>query len=218
MAAILQPMSGDISAKFGALKQPAKLAAMEVNFHSRSSAPLLIGGIPDVSNEMVNYGIEIPGLLSYMAFGDTHHTVKGLDAFPAADRPPVAITHYAFQIMVFLGMMMLALSIIYIIAITIRKSWVGRNWLLSAFVAAVPVGFIAVEAGWTVTEVGRQPWIIYGYQRTQDAATLMPGIGYTFYLFAAIYVSLSCMIIFLLYRQIKMVPVLYALNNALTAQ
>jgi cytochrome d ubiquinol oxidase subunit I len=71
------------------------------------------------------------------------------------------------------------------------------------------MGFIAVEAGWTVTEVGRQPWIIYGIMKTADAVTPMPGIVYSFYLFTAIYISLSVIVIFMLYRQIKMVPVLY---------
>jgi len=76
---------------------------------------------------------------------------------------------------------------------------------------AIPLGYIALEAGWVVTEVGRQPWIIYGVMRTKDAVTPMPGIAYSFYIFSAIYVSLSIIVTFLLYRQIKMVPVLY--NN-----
>ncbi len=77
------------------------------------------------------------------------------------------------------------------------------------FVLAIPAGFIAVEAGWMVTEVGRQPWIIYGFMRTADAVTPMPGIAYSFYIFTAVYLSLSIIVIILLYRQVKMVGVLY---------
>ncbi len=80
---------------------------------------------------------------------------------------------------------------------------------MKLFAIATPLGFIAVEAGWTVTEVGRQPWIIYGIMRTADAVTPMPGIAYSFYLFTAIYASLAAFVVFMLYRQIKMVGELY---------
>ena len=84
-----------------------------------------------------------------------------------------------------------------------------KNWLLKTFLFATPFGYIALEAGWTVTEVGRQPWIIYGIMKTVDAVTPMPGIQYSFYFFTAIFISLSLIIIFLLRRQIQMVPKLY---------
>ena len=80
---------------------------------------------------------------------------------------------------------------------------------MKLFVASIPTGFVALEAGWVVTEVGRQPWIIQGVMRTKDAVTPIPGIAYSFYLFTAIYISLSIVVIFLLYRQIRMVPKLY---------
>jgi len=209
VAAILQPFSGDISARFVAKTQPAKLAAMEAHFHTEKNSPLLIGGVPDVKNKKVNYGVEIPGMLSFMIYDDVNKEVKGLDEIPVQDQPPVAILHYAFQIMVGLGVCMFLLSVLYIIALIRKRSWLGTAWLLKLFVAAVPAGFIAIEAGWTVTEVGRQPWIINGYLRTADAVTPMPGIAYTFYLFTAVYISLSIVVIFLLHRQIKMVPALY---------
>ncbi len=217
VAAILQPFSGDLSAKFVAKTQPAKLAAMESLFHTQKSAPLLIGGFPDVKNKKVNYGIELPGMLSFMVYEDFNKEVKGLDAIPEPDQPPVAVTHYAFQIMVILGICMFLLSVMYIIALLKKRSWLGTTWLLKFFVAAVPAGFIAIEAGWTVTEVGRQPWIINGYLRTVDAVTPMPGISYTFYLFTAVYISLSFVVIFLLHRQIKMVPVLYDIPGKIKA-
>jgi cytochrome d ubiquinol oxidase subunit I len=87
-------------------------------------------------------------------------------------------------------------------------------WLLRLFVIATPMGFIAVEAGWTVTEVGRQPWIINGIMRTKDAVTPMPGIHYSFILFSALYLSLAVVVTFLLYRQIKMVPVMYDADDS----
>lgn len=208
-AAILQPLSGDLSAKFIAKNQPVKLAAMEALFKTEKSAPLVIGGIPDVKKGEVNYALKVPGALSFMAHGDFNATVEGLDHTPVSDQPPVAITHYAFQIMVALGMAMLGLSVLYLFAKLFRRSWFSTRWFLMLFVAAIPLGFIAVEAGWTVTEVGRQPWIIKGIMRTADAVTPMPGIAYTFYLFTLIYFSLALAVIYLLSRQIAMVPELY---------
>ncbi|PYF68863.1 cytochrome ubiquinol oxidase subunit I [Pedobacter nutrimenti] len=209
VAACLQPLSGDISAKDVARRQPAKLAAMEAHFHTEKNAALIIGGIPDTAAKEVKYALKIPGLLSFMAHGDFNTEVTGLDKIPVADQPPVAVTHYAFQVMVGLGMAMLGLALLYFIALWKKKQWLRGRWLLKLFVIATPLGFIALEAGWTVTEVGRQPWIINGIMRTADAVTPMPGIRYSFYLFTAVYISLSLIVTFLLYRQIAMVGRLY---------
>ena len=213
VAACLQPISGDISAKDVARRQPEKLAAMEAHFHTERNAPLIIGGIPDTANQKVNYAIKIPGLLSFMATGDFNGEVKGLDRVPKADQPPVAVTHYAFQIMVGLGMAMVLIAVLYFIALWKKKQWLTRRWLLKLFVIATPLGFIALEAGWTVTEVGRQPWIIRGVMRTADALTPMPGIAYAFYLFTTVYISLSIIVSVLLFRQITMVGKLYDSEN-----
>ncbi|WP_118973178.1 cytochrome ubiquinol oxidase subunit I [Taibaiella koreensis] len=209
IAALLQPLSGDISARDVARRQPAKLAAMEAHFHTESRAPLIIGGIPDEERKEVRYALKLPALLSLMIDHDPDAVVKGLDQIPEADHPPVAVTHYAFQVMVGLGMFMVAVSILYYFIIWKKKRWRDKRWLLKLFVLATPMGFIAVEAGWTVTEVGRQPWIIYGIMRTRDAVTPMPGISYSFLLFSLIYLSLSVIVIFMLYRQIRMVDKLY---------
>ncbi|MDB5127754.1 cytochrome ubiquinol oxidase subunit I [Mucilaginibacter sp.] len=209
VAAILQPLSGDISAKMVAKRQPAKLAAMEAHFKTEPYSSLIIGGIPDIKNKKVDYAIELPGMLSFMVHDDFKTPVTGLDQIPEKDQPPIAVTHYAFQLMVALGMLMMGLGIIYLIAIFKKKSWFDKRWFLKLFIWATPIGFIAVEAGWAVTEVGRQPWIIQGVMRTADAVTPMPGIGYSFYLFTAVYFTLSLAVIFLLYRQIKMVPEIY---------
>ncbi len=209
VAAILQPLSGDLSAKDVAKRQPAKLAAMESHFHTEKSASLIIGGIPDEENKKVDYAIKLPGMLSFLVHGNFTGEVKGLDAIPEDEHPPVTITHYAFQIMVGIGMFMILLAILYFISFR-KRHWIQSPWFLKLFVLATPLGFMAVEAGWTVTEVGRQPWIIHGIMRTKDAVTPMPGIVYSFYLFIAIYISLSVMVIFLLKRQIKMVPELHS--------
>lgn len=209
IAAILQPFAGDIAAKSVAKRQPAKLAAMEAYFHTQTPAPLLIGGIPDEKAKKVNYAVELPGMLSFLVHDDFHGKVRGLDTIPEQDQPPVAVTHYAFQIMVGFGMFMLLVAVLYFIALWLKRNWLEKNWLYKLFIASVPMGFIAVEAGWTVTEVGRQPWIIQGVMRTKDAVTPMPGIVYSFYIFTAIYISLSIVVVFLLYRQIRMVPKTY---------
>jgi cytochrome d ubiquinol oxidase subunit I len=213
VAAILQPFSGDISARDVAKRQPAKLAAMEAHFKTEKFSPLIIGGIPDTATKQVNYAIKIPGLLSFMTYDDFNAPVTGLDQIPKDNQPPVAITHYAFQIMVGFGMLMMAIALIYFIALIKFRKWFSKAWFLKLFAWATPIGFIAVEAGWTVTEVGRQPWIIQGIMRTADAVTPMPGIRYTFYLFTAVYLSLSLVVMFMLYRQIKMVPRLYDSEN-----
>ncbi len=208
IASFLQPLSGDLSAKDVAKRQPAKLAAMEAHFHTQKAAPLIIGGLPDEKNKTVNYAIELPGMLSFLAHGNFEQEVTGLDAIPEENHAPVVVTHFAFQIMVGIGMFLMLLSIIYFISLK-KKEWFNKRWFLKSFAIATPLGFIAVEAGWTVTEVGRQPWIIHNVMRTADAVTPMPGIAYSFYLFTAIYISLSLAVIFLLKRQISMVPSLY---------
>lgn len=206
VAAILQPLSGDISAKDIAERQPAKLAAMEAHFETSTSAPLIIGGIPDEEKEVVNYAIEIPGALSFLAHGDFNAEVIGLDQFPKENHPPVMVTHFAFQIMVAMGMLMMGLSLLFFFSRWKKKEWLKARWFLWLFVLATPLGFIAVEAGWTVTEVGRQPWIIYEILKTKDAVSPIPGIAYSFYLFTLIYLSLSVVVTFLLIRQIKSIP------------
>lgn len=206
VSAILQPLTGDIAAKDVAKRQPAKLAAMEAHFETEEHAPLIIGGIPDEKAEKVRYAIKIPGALSYLAHGNFSAEVTGLDKIPDEEQPPVAITHYAFQVMVLAGMLLLALGILYLVAHFVKHDWLKKQWFLKLFVMATPLGFLAVEAGWTVTEVGRQPWIMYGIMKTKDALTPMPGIMYSFMVITAIYISLSAIVIFLLYRQIRLVP------------
>jgi len=182
---------------------------MESYFHTQPYSPLVVGGLPDTLNKKIKYGIEIPGLLSFLVNDNFKQPVNALDKIPVKNQPPITITHIAFELMIVIGSMMMGIGILYFIALWKKRSWLSKNWFLDLFIISTPFGFIAVEAGWTVTEVGRQPWIIQGVMRTSEAVTPMPGIHYTFYLFTAIYFTLSVAVIFLLSRQIKMVPELY---------
>ncbi len=203
IAAFLQPISGDISAKDVAKRQPAKLAAMEAHFHTEEYAGLLIGGIPNEETMEVSYGIKIPGALSFLAHGDFQKPVTGLADIPEDERPPVAVTHFAFQIMVGAGMFLMLVGLIYLFASRWRKPWLMKRWFLGLVAFATPLGMIAVEAGWTVTEVGRQPWIMQGIMRTEDALTPMPGIQYSFYTVLLVYGILAVLVTWLMNRQIK---------------
>jgi cytochrome d ubiquinol oxidase subunit I len=205
-AALLQPISGDMSAKAVARVQPAKLAAMEAHFETRTRAPLLIGGWPDLERGDVDYAIRIPGGLSFLAFGDPDAEVKGLEEFPRDEWPNVPIVHTAFQIMVALGTYLALLSLWVVLAAWRRHDIGSDRRMLTAIALAAPMGFIAIEAGWTVTEVGRQPWIVYGVMRTADAVTTMPGLVYPFVVFTVLYCFLGVIVAWLLYRQILRSP------------
>ena len=205
-AAILQPLSGDRSAKAVAELQPVKLAAMEGHFETSARAPLFIGGWPDMDRAETRYAIPIPGALSFLAFGDVDAEVKGLEDFPRDLWPNVPIVHIAFQIMVALGTYMALVSVWVAWVAWRRHDLCANRRLLVAIALAAPMGFIAIEAGWTVTEVGRQPWIIYGVMRTADAVTTMPGLVYPFVVFTVLYCFLGVIVAWLLYRQIIRSP------------
>jgi cytochrome d ubiquinol oxidase subunit I len=206
-AALLQPVSGDISARYVARWQPAKLAAMEGQFRSERGAPLRIGGLPDEEAMTTRWAIEIPHALSLLAFHDPNAEVLGLEAFPRDEWPPVAVTHIAFQVMVALGTYMAIVGGWAAVVMLRRRPLEERPWLLRALALATPFGFIAIEAGWTVTEVGRQPWIIYGVVRTADAVTPMPGLTIPFATFTLMYIGLAAIVVVLLRRQLAHSPV-----------
>jgi cytochrome d ubiquinol oxidase subunit I len=205
-AAILQPVSGDLSARFVAHWQPVKLAAMEGHFRTERGAPLRIGGWPDEAAGETRYAIEIPYGLSLLAFKDPHAEVKGLEAFPREHWPPVAIVHLAFQVMVGLGSYLALVGLIALWLMWRRHDLTRHRWLLRALVLAAPMGFICTEAGWIVTEVGRQPWIIHGLMRTAEAVTPMPGLVVPFLVFTALYCALGVTVAWLLYQQVLKSP------------
>ena len=215
IAAVLQPFSGDFSAKDVAKRQPEKLAALEGLYKTGNHIELLIGGIPDDKEEKVNYAIRVPGGLSYLARGDVNAEVTGLDKFAKEAWPPVTITHIAFQLMVACGFFLAFVSVLYLIFSIKWRHVLMKKWWLILIAFTTPLGFLAVEAGWTVTETGRQPWIIYGIMRTKDAVSPMPGLHYSFYVITIVYVLLSFIIVWLMKRQIKSISQYYASANSL---
>jgi cytochrome d ubiquinol oxidase subunit I len=199
-AAVLQPISGDIAGRVVADTQPVKLAAMEGEFRTQARAPLRIGGIPDVKAHETRWDVEIPGGLSFMAYHDFNATVKGLDDFPEDRWPPVVIVHLAFQVMVGLGTLLAVIGL-WALWDLIRRHDFGKRLLIALSIGA-PLGFICVEAGWTVTEVGRQPWIVAGILRTADAVTPMPGLIVPFLTFTVLYLFLGVIVTWLMYNQV----------------
>jgi cytochrome d ubiquinol oxidase subunit I len=191
VASLVQPLVGDRSAKAVAERQPEKLAAMEAHFKTEKRAGLLVGGIPDEETQTVSYGFHIPGALSFLAHDDIDAEVTGLDEFPPEDRPPVLIPHLAFQVMVGIGTLLAALALLWGFARWRRPRWLESTLFLKTLVATTPLGFIALEAGWIVTEVGRQPWIIYRVLRTADAVTPVPGLHIVFWSIVALYTTLG---------------------------
>jgi cytochrome d ubiquinol oxidase subunit I len=200
-ASLVQPLSGDWSARVVARTQPAKFAALEGHFDTAPYAPLRIGGVPDAEAGTTRYAIEIPGGLSRLAHGDPAAVVTGLNDIPRELWPPVAAVHVAFQVMVAIGLWLALLAIL-----AAALWWRGRLFESKAFLQAVfwstPLGFIAIEAGWIVTELGRQPWIIQGVMRTSDAVTPKPGLVFPFTLFTLIYVGLAAVVITLIRRTV----------------
>jgi cytochrome d ubiquinol oxidase subunit I len=202
VAALLQPISGDLSAKQIAKWQPAKLAAMEGHWETQRGAPLRIGGIPDARSETTRWAIRIPKLLSILAFGNPDAEVLGLRDIPRDQRPPVVIPHFAFQIMVGSGVAMLGTVLLGAFLAWRRRAAPHTRGYLKLLVLVSPLGLIAIEAGWIVTEVGRQPWIVYGIMRTADAVTPMRGVVVPLMVIAAIYLLLGIVVIQLLRRQV----------------
>jgi cytochrome d ubiquinol oxidase subunit I len=207
VCAVAQPLSGDFLAKYVFRTQPVKFAAMEGQYKTERWAPLRIGGWPDDEAGETRWAIEIPGGLSYLATGDPAAEVPGLDRVARSDRPNVELTHFAFQIMVGSGMtLLLASALFWFCAVRYREALVERRWLLWALVLAAPLGFVGLEAGWFVTEVGRQPWIIHGVMRTSDAVTPAAGVSPMFFVFSGVYALLGVTVVVLL-RRIAASPV-----------
>ncbi|MEJ2721775.1 MAG: cytochrome ubiquinol oxidase subunit I [bacterium] len=203
------PLSGDFQARMISREQPAKLAAFEGLFETTGGGtPMSVWGVVDESAEKMRYEIAIPGLLSWLVHRDAKTPVTGLDEFPRSDRPPVAIPFYTYHIMVGLGVYFVLLCVLGWIYVLRRRLYATR-WLLWIFVFSVIGPFVANEVGWVATEVGRQPWIVYGLLRTGDAASPTVGGGQiltSIALFAVIYVFLALVWVTVLDRKIKAGP------------
>lgn len=202
VAACAVPLSGDGLAKRVAALQPVKLAAMEGLFASTDGAPLSVGGWPDEEAGELRFALELPGMLSFLAFGDCDARVRGLEEFPREDWPPVAITHVAFQCMVGLGSLLVAVAVVGAWLGSWRPPLAERTWFLRLLVGCAPLGFVAVEAGWVVTEVGRQPWIVQGVMRTAEAVTPVGSLAVPFVGFAILYLLLFAVVVRLLRRHV----------------
>jgi cytochrome d ubiquinol oxidase subunit I len=200
--AIVQPFSGDFLARQVARFQPVKLAAMEGQFQTEASAPLHIGGVPDAKTDTTKYAIKIPGALSLLVHHHFNGEVKGLEAFPRDQWPPLVTVHFAFQIMVGCGVAMMLTAVLGGWLAWRKKKLCDEQWFLRLVMWCGPLGFVAIETGWTVTEVGRQPWVIYGFMRTADAVTPMPELILPFILFTVLYCFLAAVVAFLLKRQV----------------
>jgi cytochrome bd ubiquinol oxidase subunit I len=185
-----------------AAAQPTKLAAMEAHWETQKNAPIYLLALPDPEND--RNAIEIgplPGLLSLLAFHSPSAEVKGLKAWPKEERPPVTLVYGAFKIMVGLGLLFLLLMII---------GWFQRHrlpevsWYLKMMLYAIPLPYIAIQAGWIVTEVGRQPWIVYGVMKTAQAASPVAAsqVGITLAAFIVVYGIIALFYLYLLRRTV----------------
>jgi len=196
----LMLLSGDRSAAFLATHEKAKLAAAEALFVTQPGAPLIIGGWPDPKSKTVRYGVEIPGVLSYLAFRDIDAVVTGLDAFSADESPDPRLIHPFFDLMI---------GCFALLSVVAGWFWwqrwretelTGNRLLLWSLVLVAPCGMIALESGWLVTEFGRQPWIIHGLMRVESGLTPTPGVGVVLLVFLIVYALLTLGLLQLLLR------------------
>jgi cytochrome d ubiquinol oxidase subunit I len=189
LAAPVQVVVGDWAGRDVAKNQPVKLAAFEGLQQTQAGAPFTIAGI-----------VEVPKMLSILAHHDPNATVIGLESVPPEDRPPVTIVRVAFQTMVGIGTGLALLGAIFFLTWLRRRRLPRSPWFFRAVMAAGPLAFVALISGWIVTEVGRQPWIVYKVMRTEQAVTSVDSleIGYAFLL--AVYIGLGAAVVWLLRR------------------
>lgn len=204
LAAPAQVVVGDWAARTVAAEQPVKLAAMEGLHETTDGAGLTLGGWY-VDGE-VHGGVTIPNLLSLLAFHDPDATVEGLDAVPAADQPPVAWVRNSFQLMVGIGTLLALLGLWFVWARWRHGALPRTRWFYRLVVAAGPASLVALIAGWIVTEVGRQPWIVYELMRVEEAVTGADGIPVGYATLVAVYLGLMALALFMLRRLTRTPP------------
>ena len=199
---------GHLHAQQVARTQPEKFAAIEGLYASQTGAPLLLFGVPFSPPPKIRAPIEIPGLLSWMAFGDAGAHVRGIDAFPVQDRPPLWLTFVSFHNMVVLGMWFIA-----IMGWAAWRLYQGRLWedrfTLKALLWSIPLPVAACQLGWAAAEVGRQPWIVYGLLRTGQAhspSVTAGEIAFSLGLFGVLYLALGVLWFNLMYRKARIAP------------
>jgi len=203
IAAPLQVVIGDWAAREVASAQPTKLAAIEgLGPTTRGAAEHLLGWY---NGHEVVYGIAIPRMLSVLAFHNPDATVQGLDAVAPQDRPPVNVERFAFQTMVGIGTLLALLGVVYLYVRLRHQRLPHSRWFYRAVVLAGPLSVMALIAGWITTEVGRQPWIVYGVMRTSQAVTGAQGIPVGYGTLIVIYLGLAGGVAWLL-RRFRRVP------------
>jgi cytochrome d ubiquinol oxidase subunit I len=204
VASVVELGLGHIHAIQVAFTQPEKLAAIEGCFETETRAPALVFGIPSRNDERIYAPVRIPGLLSLLAFGDLNAEVKGLNAFPKEDWPPLALTFFPFHLMVALGMYFIALTAFGMFLLWRKRLFENRLFLKLAL-WSIPLPFITNELGWISAEVGRQPWVVYHVLRTQDAISTSVPVGqvvFSIIMFVLIYILLFAVWLFLIRREI----------------
>ncbi|MBN1302642.1 MAG: cytochrome ubiquinol oxidase subunit I [Melioribacteraceae bacterium] len=207
-ASLFQLFTGHNSAQGVAETQPAKLAAFEAHFDSSAAAPLYLFGWVNEDEQEVKFGVAIPGMLSYLIYGDASRPVTGLNAFPEDERPPVNIVFQTYHLMVAIGMLLIAISL-FGAFLWWRGKLFDYKWYLYALVFAVLLPQIANQIGWISAEVGRQPWIVYGLLRTSEAlskAVDANQVLFSLILFIVIYLFLFVLFIYLLNEKIQKGP------------
>jgi cytochrome bd ubiquinol oxidase subunit I len=198
LASPVQVVVGDWAGREVAQAQPVKLAAFEGLQRTESGAPVHVLGWYD--GDGVEYGIKLPKLLSLLASHDPSATVKGLDSAPVDERPPVNVVRFAFQAMVGIGTALAALAVVFVAYWFRRRQLPPSPWFYRALVAAGPLSVVALLAGWVTTEVGRQPWVVYGVMRTEQAVTGASGIPVGYAALALVYAALLVATAWLLRR------------------
>lgn len=206
ICSIFVAIVGDLHGVNAAKNQPAKLAAMESHWETQTKAPIVLFAIPDEKNEKNSVEIgSIPGILSFLGFHDFNARVIGLKDIPKDERPPVLPVFIGFRLMVFIGTILILLSL---------YGWLRKDKLLESpkylklMLFAIPLPYIAIEMGWMVAEVGRQPWIVYGVLKTSQAASPIEGIQVLISLigFIAVYGLLGAVGFYLITKYVKQGP------------
>jgi cytochrome d ubiquinol oxidase subunit I len=198
LASPIQVLVGDWAARDVATHQPVKLAAIEGLYQTTRGAPEHVLGW--YTDGQIKYGIKIPHLLSLLAFHSWNARVKGLDTVPPSDRPPVNVVRIAFQFMVGIGTLMALLGIVFVVVRIRRKRLPISAWFYRAVTVAGPASVVALVSGWVTTEVGRQPWVVYGVMRTSRAVTGASGIPVGYGALVLVYVGVGVAVVWILRR------------------
>jgi len=208
IASLMQLTTGHDAAMKVAETQPEKLAAMEAHFDSSAPATLYLFGWVNEDEQRVNLGIGIPGMLSWLLYGDTSAPVTGLNNFPEDERPPVNIVFQSYHIMVAIGSFLILITLISLV-LWWRGKLFSYKFFLKVLVVSVLAPHLANQLGWITAEVGRQPWIVYGLLRTEDAVSKVVSssqVWFSLALFTAIYLLLFALFVYLLDQKIKHGP------------